>query len=60
MSMSPVCGVIHTCVSIQPQLVNLFIHDGGVAHEHIQLHSHLCGGKRVQANVSGQKNVCLS
>lgn len=54
MIMLPICGLIHTCVSIQPQLVNLFIHDGGVTHEHIQLHSHLLEGARVQANVSGQ------
>lgn len=30
-----------TCVSIQPQLVHLFVHDSGVANEYIKLHSHL-------------------
>lgn len=28
----------NTCVSIQPEPVNLLIHDGGVSNEHIQLH----------------------
>lgn len=38
-----------TCVSIQPKLVHLFIHDCGVANKYIKLYRHLRSGRvRVQ------------
>ena len=41
---------VDTCVAIQPQLVDLLIHDGGVPHKYIELYCHSLGSRVEKPN----------